>query len=43
MFLVISGGIDMGNGIAVGLTNVLFAFVVSPVAHKPVFWALRCL
>lgn len=29
MFLVISGGIDMGNGIAVGLTNVLFAFVVS--------------
>lgn len=25
MFLVISGGIDMGNGIAVGLTNVLFA------------------
>lgn len=28
MFLVISGGIDMGNGMAVGLTNVIVAFTV---------------
>ncbi|MDD3347395.1 ABC transporter permease [Oscillibacter sp.] len=37
MFLVISGGIDMGNGIAVGLTNILFAFVV---AENPIMGTL---